>query len=173
MAKRGGSEPLQEEEKSPLNSSNIKKLLGVFRFIMPYKGLFIFGLVSLALSTFTILAFPKLAGELLDVATGKSKYFTTINQVIIALVVVLFVQSIFSFIRVYTFATVSERGMADVRKAVYQKVIWLPMTFFDNRRVGELMSRITSDVGTLQETFSFTLAEFLRQILSLIFGVAI
>ncbi|HTJ50229.1 MAG TPA: ABC transporter transmembrane domain-containing protein, partial [Cyclobacteriaceae bacterium] len=47
------------------------------------------------------------------------------------------------------------------------------MTFFDNRRVGELMSRITSDVGTLQETFSFTLAEFLRQILSLIFGVAI
>jgi ABC-type multidrug transport system fused ATPase/permease subunit len=140
---------------------------------MPYKGLFIFGLVSLALSTFTILAFPKLAGELLDVATGKSKYFTTINQVIIALVVVLFVQSIFSFIRVYTFATVSERGMADVRKAVYQKVIWLPMTFFDNRRVGELMSRITSDVGTLQETFSFTLAEFLRQILSLIFGVAI
>ena len=173
MAKRGGSEPLQEGEKRPLNSSNIKKLLGVFRFIMPYKGLFIFGLVSLALSTFTILAFPKLAGELLDVATGKSKYFTTINQVIIALVVVLFVQSIFSFIRVYTFATVSERGMADVRKAVYQKVIWLPMTFFDNRRVGELMSRITSDVGTLQETFSFTLAEFLRQILSLIFGVAI
>ncbi|HEY8937780.1 MAG TPA: ABC transporter transmembrane domain-containing protein, partial [Cyclobacteriaceae bacterium] len=173
MAKRGGSEPLKQEEKRPLNSSNIKKLLGVFRFIMPYKGLFIFGLISLALSTFTILAFPKLAGELLDVATGKSKYFTTINQVIIALVVVLFVQSIFSFIRVYTFATVSERGMADVRKAVYQKVIWLPMTFFDNRRVGELMSRITSDVGTLQETFSFTLAEFLRQTLSLIFGIAI
>ena len=164
---------MKQEEKRPLNSSNIKKLLGVFRFIMPYKGLFIFGLISLALSTFTILAFPKLAGELLDVATGKSKYFTTINQVIIALVVVLFVQSIFSFIRVYTFATVSERGMADVRKAVYQKVIWLPMTFFDNRRVGELMSRITSDVGTLQETFSFTLAEFLRQTLSLIFGIAI
>ena len=90
-----------------------------------------------------------------------------------ALVVILFVQSIFSFIRVYTFSIVSERSLADLRKAVYQKIIWLPLSFFDNRRVGELMSRITSDVGTLTDMFSFTLAEFLRQILTLILGTAI
>jgi len=63
--------------------------------------------------------------------------------------------------------------MADVRKAVYQKILWLPMSFFDSRRTGELMSRLTSDVGTLQDTFSFTLAEFFRQVLSLIFGMVI
>jgi ATP-binding cassette subfamily B protein len=172
MAKRN-KESLAEGEKRPINKSSLKKLLGVFRYMLPYKGLFLLGLLSLALSTFTILAFPKLAGELLDVATGKSKYFSTINQVTITLLVVLFTQSIFSFIRVYTFAVVSERGMADVRKAVYEKIIWLPMSFFDSRRVGELMSRMTADVGTLQESFSFTLAEFLRQLLSLIFGTAI
>jgi ABC-type multidrug transport system fused ATPase/permease subunit len=173
MAKRSGGEPLKVEEKRAMTKTNLRKLSTVFKFVMPYKGLFIFGLVSLGLSTFTILAFPKLAGELLDVATGKSKYFNTINEVTIALVVVLFTQSIFSFIRVYTFAIVSEKAMADLRKAIYQKVVWLPMDFFDNRRVGELMSRLTADVGTLQDTFSLTLAELLRQILSLVVGTVI
>ncbi len=173
MAKRNSREPLKEGEKRSLDKSSLKKLVGIFRFMMPYKSLFIWGLLSLALSSFTILAFPKLAGELLDVAAGQSKYFSSINQVTLALIGVLFVQSIFSFIRVYTFAIVSERGIADVRKSVYQKIIWLPMSFFDSRRVGELMSRLTADVGTLQETFSFTLAELLRQALSLIFGTVI
>src|SRR4051812_12465792 len=110
MAKRNSGEPLKEGEKRPLNKSSIKKLLGVLRFMLPYKNLFILGIISLALSSFTIMAFPKLAGELLDVASGQSKYFSTINQVAIALIVILFTQSIFSFIRVYTFALVSERG---------------------------------------------------------------
>jgi ATP-binding cassette, subfamily B, bacterial len=172
MAKRrGGSEPLKEEEKRSLNKANLTYLAGVFRFMLPYKMSFIVGLAALALSSITLLSFPRLAGELLDVASGKGKYFTEINDVAIALVLVLFVQSIFSFIRVYTFSIVSERGMADVRKSVYQKIIWLPVNFFDQRRVGELMSRITADVGTLQDTFSLTLAEIFRQLITLIFGV--
>jgi ATP-binding cassette, subfamily B, bacterial len=172
MAKRhGGSEPLKKEEKRSLNKANLRYLTGVFRFMKPYRGLFFLGMIALALSTLTLLAFPRLSGELLDVASGKGKYFSSINQVALALILILFVQSIFSFIRVYTFSIVSERGMADVRKAVYQKIIWLPMTFFDSRRVGELMSRITADVGTLQETFSFTLAELFRQLITLIFGI--
>lgn len=141
--------------------------------MLPYKGLFILGLVALALSSLTLLAFPRLSGELLDVASGEPKFFNTINEVALALVAILFVQSIFSFLRVYTFSIVSERGMADLRAAVYQKIIWLPMSFFDSRRVGELMSRITSDVGTLQDMLSFTLAEMLRQLLTLIFGISI
>jgi ATP-binding cassette subfamily B protein len=172
MAKRhGGSEPLKKEEKRNLNKANLRYLSGVFRFMRPYRALFVLGMVALAFSSLTLLAFPRLSGELLDVASGKGKYFSSINQVALALILILFVQSIFSFIRVYTFSIVSERGMADVRKAVYQKIIWLPMTFFDSRRVGELMSRITADVGTLQETFSFTLAELFRQLITLIFGI--
>jgi ATP-binding cassette subfamily B protein len=172
MAKRN-TESLAEGEKRPINKSNLKKLLGIFRYMMPYKGVFMFGLISLALSSFTLLAFPKLAGELLDVATHKSKYFSSIQQVTVSLIVVLFLQSIFSFIRVYTFSIVTEKGMANIRSAIYNKIVWLPMTFFDNRRVGELLSRLTADTGTLQETFSFTLAEFLRQVLMLLFGTAI
>ena len=174
MAKRNSGEPLKEEEKRQLNSQNFKQLLGIFRFTLPYRSLFIVGLVALVLSSGTLLAFPLLAGKLLDIATGKKiPYFSSINEVALALVVILFVQSIFSFVRVYTFAIVSERALADLRKTLYQKIIWLPLSFFDNRRVGELMSRITADVAILMDLFSLTVAEFLRQVLTLVLGTAI
>jgi ABC-type multidrug transport system fused ATPase/permease subunit len=172
MAKRT-KEPITKEDKRAINKTNLKTLSSVFKFMLPYKGLFIIGLISLALSSVTLIAFPWLSGNLLDVASGDTKYFSSINQVALVLIAILFLQSIFSFIRVYTFSIVSERGMANVRQSVYKKIIWLPMTFFDNRRVGELMSRITADVGTLQDTFSLTLAELFRQLLTLIFGTAI
>ncbi len=174
MAKRKTSEELKEEEKRPLNAKNFKQLLGIFKFTLPYKGWFIVGFVCLILSSATILAFPYLAGKLLDIAGGKTvPYFDSINQIAITLILILFIQGIFSFVRVYTFSIVSERSLADVRRSVYQKIVWLPLSFFDNRRVGELMSRITADVGTLTDMFSFTLAELLRQFLTLILGTVI
>jgi len=174
MAKRNRPEPLQEEEKRSLNKASLKKISGIFRYSLPYKEAFIIGLVSLVLSSTTLLSFPYFAGQLLNIASGTPvKYFSTINQVALFLLGILFLQSIFSFIRVYTFSIVSERSLADLRKSVYQKIIWLPMGFFDKRRVGELLSRITSDVGTLQDIFSVTLAEFLRQTLTLAFGTVL
>jgi ABC-type multidrug transport system fused ATPase/permease subunit len=121
-----------------------------------------------------MLSFPFFAGKLLDLASGKEvPYFSSINQVAITLLVILLIQSFFSFTRVYTFSVTSERTLADLRQSIYQKIIWLPLRFFDNRRVGELMSRITSDVGTLQDTFTVTLAELLRQSLTLIIGTVV
>lgn len=174
MAKRTIGEPLQEEDKRKINKASLKRLIGVFRFMLPHKWLFIAGLVCLALSSGTVLSFPYLAGQLLDLASGKEvPYFTTINQVAVALMVILLVQSFFSFMRVYTFSVTSERTLADLRHGIFEKIVWLPLSFFDSRRVGELMSRITSDVGTLQDTFTVTLAELLRQSLTLIIGVGI
>ncbi|MFN3839231.1 MAG: ABC transporter ATP-binding protein [Cyclobacteriaceae bacterium] len=173
MAK-GKREPLSKEDKRSLNASNLKKLFGIFRFVWPYRWLFILGLTSLVLSSATLLSFPYFAGQLLDVASGKQvPYFNNINQIAGVLILILFVQGIFSFTRVYTFSVTSERTLADLRKRIYQKIIWQPLSFFDSRRVGELMSRITSDVSTLQDTFTFTLAELLRQSLTLILGGAV
>jgi ATP-binding cassette, subfamily B, bacterial len=170
MAKRR----LEEGEKKPLTKAGLRKFIGIFRFVAPYRWIFIAGLGALTFSSLTALSFPFLAGKLLDIAQGKSNFvLTSINQIAIALIVVLIFQSIFSFSRVYTFSIVSERSLADLRHAVYQKIIWLPQTFFDSRRVGELISRITSDVSTLQDAFAFMLAELLRQILTLIIGTIV
>jgi ABC-type multidrug transport system fused ATPase/permease subunit len=173
MAKRK-REALSEEEKRSLSKINLSKILGIFRFILPYKWIFSVGLIALGLSSVTLLSFPYFAGKLLDIASGNSNpYFSTIHEVALLLVVILFIQSIFSFLRVYTFSIVTEKALADVRQNVYQKIIWSPMSFFDQHRVGDLMSRMTADVATLQETFTTSLAELLRQIITLIFGTAL
>lgn len=174
MARRNRGEDLQEEDKRRIDKKGLANLRGIVRFALPYKGWFIAGLVSLILSSGTILSFPFLSGQMLDVAQGTSThFFSSINGVVIALIAVLFIQAIFSFIRVYTFSYVSERALADLRRTLYQKIIWLPLRFFDQRRVGELMSRITADVSTLSELFSFLLAEFLRQIMTLVIGTIV
>lgn len=166
--------PLREEDKRPITKANLQKLLGIFQFLRPYRGTFAIGLVCLMLSSVLLMAFPFFAGKLLDVASGKSvPYVSSVNGIAILLLGILIVQSIFSFTRVYTFAIVSERTLSDVRNAVYKKMLWLPLTFFDNRRVGELTSRISSDVHTLQDTFTTTFAELIRQVLTLTIGIGV
>ena len=163
-----------EHKKVRLNKKNFSYLLGIYKFMMPYRGYFISGMICLFLSSIILLAFPELTGRLIDVATGNEDFLLkSINEITLALVGIIIIQVIFSFLRVYLFAQVSEYSMADIRKALYKKYLHLPLSFYDKYRSGELMSRITADVSLLQETFSTTLAEFFRQILTLVVGLGI
>jgi ABC transporter fused permease/ATP-binding protein len=154
-----------------LNKKNFEKLFGIFEFAMPYKVPFIIGMVFLFFSSLMLLTFPYVAGKLIDAASGKDWIINDINGIAFVLIGILFIQSIFSFFRVWLFAKVSENSMRDIRVALYERLVRLPMTFFDQRRTGELISRITSDVTMLQDTFSITLAELLRQIITLFAGI--
>ncbi|GAB3650506.1 ABC transporter transmembrane domain-containing protein [Echinicola sediminis] len=168
MAKK--RKALEEHEKRKLNKKNLRKLIGIFNFVLPYKGVFIVGLFFLLFSSLTLLAFPYVAGKLIDTAQGKEWIFNDINTIALVLIGILFVQSVFSFFRVWLFAQVSEKSMRDIRLSLYKRLVSLPMSFFDKRRTGELISRITSDVSLLQDTFSVTLAELFRQIITLLAG---
>ncbi|MDO9552724.1 ABC transporter ATP-binding protein [Rhodonellum sp.] len=171
MAKKRGV-AIEEHEKRKLSKQNLSKLSGIFRFILPYKKTFFLGLIFLLFSSLTLLTFPFVAGKLIDTASGKDWIVNGINSIAFILLGILLIQSIFSFFRVWLFAKVSERSMRDIRISLYSRMVQLPMTFFDKRRTGELISRITSDVSLLQDTFSVTLAELFRQIITLIAGVA-
>ncbi|UII22461.1 ABC transporter ATP-binding protein [Fulvivirga ligni] len=181
MAKRRGREPLEEGEKRKLDKKNFKKLIRVFRYVSPYKPTFVFGMICLLFSSTTLLAFPYFAGKLIDVAEGrpwviipgKDYVINSILEITLMLIGILFVQSIFSFLRVILFAQVNERSMADLRKHMFSKILVLPLKFYDNRRIGELISRITSDISLLQDTFSVTLAELFRQGATLIIGTVV
>ena len=162
-----------EPPKTPAREG-FKKLAGIYQFIIPYRGKFIIGIIGLLLSSLTLLAFPYLSGQLLDVAAGNTSQFSdNINTIALGLLGLFLVQSIFSFMRVYFFAQVNERSTADIRVTLYRKLMSLPLIFYDQHRTGELISRITADVSLLQSTFSVTLAEFLRQVATLIIGTAI
>ena len=171
MAKKRGT-VLEPEEKRSLNKQNLSKLSQIFRFLIPYKGAFIAGLVFLLFSSLTLLSFPYVAGKLIDTAQGSVWIFSDIHHIALLLLGILAIQSIFSFFRVWLFALVSEKAMRDIRLAVYGRLVRLPVPFFDKRRTGELISRITSDVSLLQDTFSTTLAELFRQLVTLVAGVA-
>jgi ABC-type multidrug transport system fused ATPase/permease subunit len=126
-----------------------------------------------------MLAFPKLAGQIVNVAQGQQEELLldvirleSLNQVALVLLVILALQAFFSFFRVILFAKVSERALAEIRTDLYRHVITLPMAFFDKRRTGELISRITSDTATLQDTLSVTLAELVRQVVVLVVGIS-
>lgn len=171
MAKKRGT-ALEPEEKRKLNKQNLNKLGGIFRFLMPYRWAFFLGLLFLLFSSLTLLTFPFVAGKLIDTAQGSEWIVKDVNSIALILIGILAVQSIFSFFRVWLFALVSERSMRDIRMSLYARLVRLPMSFFDKRRTGELISRITSDVGQLQDTFSTTIAELFRQVITLVAGVA-
>jgi ABC-type multidrug transport system fused ATPase/permease subunit len=172
MAKRNSkSTDNPEDSKVKVTRSGLKKALRIYSYVLPYRSVFLTGMVFLVFSTLTSLTVPLLAGKFLDVAIGNTDViFTSITRVALIFAVILILQAVFSFFRIYLFAIVSEKAMADIRSFLYAKIISLPLGFFEQKRVGELNSRITSDVTQLQEAFSFTLAEFFRQVMTILLG---
>ena len=94
-----------------------------------------------------------------------------INTVALTLLGILFISSIFSFFRINWFVEVAEKGLADIRRDTYFKLITLPMNFFSQRRVGELNSRLSADLSQIQDAITTTSAEMIRQIILLIGGI--
>ncbi|TVR80305.1 MAG: ATP-binding cassette domain-containing protein [Chitinophagaceae bacterium] len=166
------SEKKQEEAPKKPNKKSLKTALRIYQYILPYKSLFVVGLVFLFLSSATTLIFPYITGELVDAATGENTWLMdNINQIAIVLVAILVFQAVFSYFRIVLFAKVSERAMGKLRKDLFEHILRLPIHFFEKNRVGELTSRLTSDISQVQTTFSVTLAEFLRQVITLIVGI--
>ena len=169
-----GTTPEEELPKAKLNKESIKKAEGLLIYLRPYRWKFYIGLFALFVSSLTGLAFPSLLGAMMDAAQGKQKYsFLSpgINSLGYAAFAILFIQSVVSYFRVRLFVEVAEKTIADVRRDTYFKLITLPMDFFANRRVGELNSRLSSDLSQIQDTLTTTLAEMIRQIVLLVGGI--
>ncbi len=163
---------VEEKKRAKFNKATFKKSLKLYKYIKPYRGEFAIGLIFLLLSSAANLAFPKYLGELVD-ATNSDKIFENIRQISLILLAILVVQAVVSFFRVVIFVNVTEKTLASLRQATYTHLIKLPFSFFNQKRVGELNSRISADISLLQETFTTTLAEFIRQLVIIFGGIAI
>jgi ATP-binding cassette, subfamily B, bacterial len=87
-----------------------------------------------------------------------------LKEIGLILGIVLLIQAVLSFFRIYLFEYVSQHAMSAIRRALYEKIITLPIQFFEENRVGNLTSRISSDVSQLQDALSNQLAFFVRQL---------
>ncbi len=153
--------------KAKLTRSNLKKAFRLFSYLKPDIGKYLAGLVFLALTSATALAFPMLIGNLVN--STKDGTVDSINQQALILLGILAAQSFFSFMRIYLFAQTTEKALYRLRADLYGHLIRLPMAWFSKTRVGEINSRISADITQIQDTFNTALAEFLRQI-SLVVG---
>jgi len=162
--------------KAKLNKESLGKATRIFKFIGPHKWKFFLGLFFLAGTGAVALIFPKLMGDLMGLA-GKTDSMDTLlgvaNTVGIQLLVLFALQSVFSFFRVILFVDVTENMLAGVRQDVYNRLIRMPMSFFSSRQVAELNSRVSADIAQIQETFTTSIAEFLRQSMIIIGGITI
>lgn len=156
--------------KVKVTKDSLKKAFRLYGFLKPYKYKFIIGMLFLFLTSATALIFPMLMGKLVDAA--NEELIQNIDKIGITLLALFTAQAIFSYFRVALFVDVTENTLAALRNTTYLRLISLPMTFFVNRRVGELNSRLASDISLLQDTLTTTIAEFLRQFILIIGGIA-
>lgn len=170
MAKNQAEE--KKDKKARFSWASFKKSLQLYKYVKPYRGEFYLGLLFLFLSSAANLAFPEYLGDLIDAANADN-IEEKIGDITLILMCILAGQAIVSFFRVILFVNVTEKSLAALRQATYHHLIKLPISFFNKKRVGELNSRISSDISLLQETFTTTLAEFIRQIIIIFGGIFI
>jgi ABC-type multidrug transport system fused ATPase/permease subunit len=180
----------EESPKVKISKESLGQALILFTYLKPYRGKFILSLVFIAISAFTTSLFPFFLGKMIDAASpgatltgtannsmvaipgfGLKDIHWSLNTTLLLIFLQLTVQAFFSFMRVYLLTEVGEKSLADMRKDVYSKLLSMPMSFFSEKRVGELSNRISSDLSQIQDAVSFTLAEFLRGIFTLVIGL--
>lgn len=166
---------LQEEmndNKSGKKESGFVYMLRLYRYLRPYKWTFGLGLLFLLISTSASLMFPKLLGEMVDMG-NKGKLSAEISRTAILLLAILSTQAVFSYFRTRIFVWVTEKTLASIRQHLYNHLIRLPMTFFSEKRVGELNSRISSDISLLHDSITGTLADLIYQVLVVTGGITL
>ncbi|MFK8046707.1 MAG: ABC transporter ATP-binding protein [Crocinitomicaceae bacterium] len=166
-------------EKIELSPGAIGKAKSFLSFLKPYRMVYAIGWLFLILSSFTSMLFPLLMGQLLGKDSSEQAVPTsfidlpnlTVKGILLLMIVVFAGQAIFSFFRVVIFSTVTEKTLRDLKTTAVQKLINFPVKFYNSHKVGELTSRIATDINLLQETLNTTIAEFFRQFITIIIGV--
>ncbi len=160
---------MKDPEKKKLSKKSIKNSVRLYPFIKPYRWSLLMGIVFLLLTSLTAVVFPFFFGNMIDAA--KSDFTADVNKVGLSLMVLFILQAIFSYFRIYLFSSAIEKGVAELRKQLYTQIIKFPLSVFNKRRVGELNSRLSTDVTLIQETYNTTLPEFIRQTIIIVGGI--
>ena len=172
MAQRSGGRLAPREQDSSLRdqAGQLRRLLV---FLRPYRKWLAVAFLGVLIASGLGLVFPRIMGGLVDTALDSANSTATLDRIALLLLAVFFAQSVFNYLRIYSLAVVGEGVVADLRSSVYDRIVRLPVPFFDGRRTGEITSRLTSDAAVVQSTMSSSLAQALSQGITLIGGIAL
>lgn len=150
----------------------LRRLLAYTR---PYRvALAIAGVATLISSAFGLL-FPMVIGQLVDASFLRigSADTAQLDRTVLLLLLVFALQAAFTGLQSYLLSRTGEGVVADLRRAVYQHLLKLSPRFFEQRKTGEITSRLTSDVSTVQGVVSSALVQMVSQVFTLLGTVII
>ena len=179
MAVEEKSTPLQdtaEAEKAPrvpLRSAEAKQATRrTLRLLRPYRGRLILAAFLLVLTNGLGLLFPLVIDTLLNTILGKHQS-SLLNLIVVAFFVVLLLQAVLGAVQGYLVTSLGERLSFDLRTSLFRHLQRLPLSFFDSRRTGELMSRVTNDVTVLQTSLTGNVLPIVSQVVMLVGSILI
>ncbi|HUF41915.1 MAG TPA: ABC transporter ATP-binding protein [Verrucomicrobiae bacterium] len=145
--------PEDQQEEILGKAYDLRLLKRMWRFVLPYKRLFLFSMLLLPLQQAFGLAQPYL------MKIGIDRYIAGqdlwgLQNVMLLFFAALMGETLAAFAHYYYSMAVAQRCLADLRVAIFSHVQKLPMSYFDRNPVGRLVTRMTTDVEVLQEMFS-------------------
>ncbi len=150
-----------------MNSTAFKRFLTIAR---PERKNLLWGLFFLIISSLSSLAYPQLIRWLIDHVL-QPKRMDLLLPVVLGLFAAFVLQSVTSAIRYYLFTLSGERIVLKLRQRLFAKILNQEVSFFDFNRTGELMSRLSSDCTTLQNTVSVNVSMGLRNLGQVVGGL--
>jgi ATP-binding cassette, subfamily B, bacterial len=146
-------------------AKSLSPLRSLLPFLRPYRGTAWAALGALLVAAAALLALPLASGRVIDVLAAKDA--STTNRMFIGFLAAAALYAASAALRFYLVTWLGERVVADVRSAVYRRVVRMDPLFFETTRVGEVLSRLTTDTTLVQSIAGVNLSIILRSCLSL------
>ncbi len=141
-------------------------------YLRPHLLLFSFALVGLLVSAGLGLLFPLLMARITtQVVTGGDT--AGLDRLVLALVLLFVVMAVGSFLQTYLLGVVGERIVARLRSELFARLVTLSLDFYGQKRVGELISRLSSDVTQVRTMLTQTITNLLSATVGLVGAVVI
>lgn len=185
------------DPEAPARGLDLRPLRRLLGFVRPYRARLAAALAASAVGSLVFLAFPVIVGDLFNAAFGAGGASPTswltgvgrvggpgagglgaataadLDRIALVLVAVFVLNAVTAFVRVYQLAYVGEGVVADLRRSLFAHLLTLSVGFFERRKTGEITSRLTSDIATIQAVVSNVLVQLVSQTVSLVGGVVV
>ena len=148
-------------------AKSLNPLRALIPFIRPYTGTLVAALGALVVASVAMLSLPVALRKIIDHGLAANDA-STINRYFVGFLAAAVVYGGFAALRFYLVTWLGERVVADLRSAVYARVVRLDPLFYETTRVGEVLSRLTTDTTLVQAISGVNLSIVLRSILSLV-----
>jgi len=149
---------------------SLRPLRALRPFLARYRMTGVAALLALLVAAAALLILPIQLRNLTDHGL-KANSAGLINRYFLGLMLAGLVFGVFAALRFYLVAWLSERVVADLREAVYRRVVGMDPTFYEVTRTGEVMSRLTADTAVVQGIAGVNLSITLRSAINLTGGL--